>query len=134
MPLPTVRELDSGGSSLSDSGQSCAPPLRGPKKSVRFAADPEDAHEKASHSPDLVACPSSSGNDDGSTSGAAMPAGSGDNSHAAGGKAHPDISAADTSPDGGYDAVDAKGHGVLPSWRLHFKMPVVAWWVAPGSV
>lgn len=127
MPLPTVKEFDSGGSSLSASGDGGVPQLKGPRKSVRFATDAVYACDKQSHSPGLAAHPPSSGNDDGGTCGPATLDGSGDDNHAALGKAKPDISAPDASPDSGFDAVDAKGHGALPSWRAQFKMPVVEW-------
>ena len=128
MPLPTLVELDSEGGSFDNSSEGGALPQTGPKKSVRFAADPSNAGEEAAHRAGLAAHPISPVRDDGGGSGAASPDGSGDHSQAAGGEAASEASAADNARQSDCnDAVDAKGHGMLPSWRMQFKMPYVQW-------
>jgi hypothetical protein len=133
MPLPTVRELDSSSGSLDGNGGACSSRQKGPRKCVRFADVAEYADEKASQSSGVAAESPGSGADDGSDSGRMLAAGSGDEGGAAGAKAHSATSAADSPQNSGHDAVDAKGHGTLPSWRKHFRMPVVEWW-APQRV
>jgi hypothetical protein len=99
----------------------CRP--RTPKKSVRLSSDTTSERDAAAHSAGPAAHAANGGRDGGGAPDLATPAGSKEQDHAVDGNDCSGFSAADPLKGSGGDAVEAKGHRMLPSWRA--KMPIV---------
>ena len=124
--LPPILEQLEGRRCSTDHSESRAL-AAAPKKSVRFSADAKHDKEITAHTtgPAVHATTSDSRGGSGERDTAATTVGRIDHGDAAGGEASETASTADLSKKDSEAAMDAKRHGLLPTWRV--KMPVVQW-------
>jgi hypothetical protein len=120
--LPPILEQLEGRRCSTDHSESRALLTAAPKKSVRFSADAEDDKEITAHTtgPVTRAALGDSRGGSGERDTAAMAAGDIDH-----GDASEAASTADLFKKDSEAAMDARRHGLLPTWRV--KMPVVQW-------